>query len=274
MREYLKALNHVLKTGKRKFNRTGVDTFAVFGYQMRFDLTHDGFPLLTTKKMFWKGIVHELLWMIQGGDDAGYMNVRELEQQGVNIWSAWSDPDGNLGPTYGGLWRHWPDPFNFSTRNGYDQLAEAIKDIRTNPTSRRIIVSAWNPSLLSEQRLPPCHLFYQFIVDDDYIHCHMLMRSADIFLGVPFNIASYALLTGMIAHCTNHKVGELVISFTDLHLYENHINQAMEQLNRGPLDLPRVGFDLSVQEIDDFKYEHIQLVGYQHHPAIKAEVAV
>lgn len=271
---YLDALAHVQRCGKRKANRTGVDTLAVFGYQMRFDLI-EGFPLLTTKKMFWKGIVHELLWMIRGGDSAGNMNVSDLQINGVYIWDEWADPDGNLGPVYGSQWRSWVQNYRHKA-GSIDQLQTAIDMIRNEPESRRIIVTAWNPSDLPEMRLPPCHLLYQFIVDDNEIHCHLFMRSADIFLGVPFNIASYALLTHLVGRVTGLIPGQLVISYTDLHLYVNHIEQAQRQLDRREKAYPSPIVRISpvVKDIDDFRSEHIDLLDYAYHPAIKAEVAV
>jgi thymidylate synthase len=272
MNEYLRGLAYVMAHGVWKQNRTGVDTKGVFGYQMRFDLA-EGFPLLTTKKMFFPGIVHELLWFISGSTNVGY-----LQQNRVHIWDAWADEEGELGPVYGKQWRRWDD----KTGGSYiDQLQSAIEQIKAHPESRRIVISAWNPSDVPRMKLPPCHMIYQFLVEPvaDYdpnprLSCHMNMRSADIFLGVPFNIASYALLTMMVAAVCELEPGNLILSFGDLHLYENHLDQAREQLTRAPYPQPRVQINLAVNNIDGFTFEDVQLLGYENHPAIRADVAV
>lgn len=269
---YLDALNYVRENGVHKSNRTGIDTISVWGYQMRFDL-RQGFPLLTTKKMFWKGIVHELLWMIKGGDSAGNMNVNPLREVGVHIWNEWSESNGNLGPIYGTQWRGWLQNYRHKVGK-IDQLQNAINTIRTNPNDRRIIVNSWNPSDLPEMKLPPCHLFYQFGCENNNLHMHMLMRSADLFLGVPFNIASYALLLAMVGQITDRIPSDLVISFSDLHLYTNHLEQVNNQLLKIPFNSPSIKFNEDCKEIDDFKYEDIDLVNYQSHPSIKGVVAI
>lgn len=274
MDEYLKGLSHVLTHGRPKVNRTGTDTLSVFGYQMRFDL-RKGFPLVTTKKMFWRGIVGELLWLISGST-----NVKPLQEQGIHIWDEWADINGELGPVYGTLWRNWLQNYRHKVGT-IDQLQNTINDIRYNPTSRRLIVTAWSPSDLPEMRLPPCHMIYQFNVREPYrrdprlLDCGMTMRSTDIFLGLPFNIASYALLTHMVARCTGMEAGDLVINFGDLHLYNNHIEQAELQLSRTPKRLPKLANkQLPGCEIDDYKSSDLILLNYESHPAIKAEVAV
>ncbi len=265
VRSYLDLVVDVLENGVRKGDRTGTGTRALFGRQIRFDL-ESGFPLLTTKKIHLKSVIHELLWFI-----SGETNVRPLQQAGVRIWDEWADPEtGDLGPIYGAQWRNWEGPEGTVV----DQLGQVINEIKTNPDSRRLIVSAWNVALIEKMALPPCHCLFQFQVLDGRLHCQLYQRSADIFLGVPFNIASYSLLTHMIAHVTGLKVGEFVHTFGDLHLYDNHVQQAKKQLERDPLPLPTLRINTQISEIDQFKYEHFQVEGYDPHPAIPAPVAV
>ena len=247
-----------------KADRTGTGTKSVFGYQMRFNLS-DGFPLLTTKKLHLKSIIHELLWFIKGDT-----NVKYLQDNGVRIWNEWADADGNLGPIYGKQWRAWRD-YNGGT---IDQLSEAVETIRTNPDSRRIIVSAWNVADLPEMRLPPCHAFYQFYVADERLSLQLYQRSADIFLGVPFNIASYALLLMMVAQVTGLKAGDFVHTLGDAHIYTNHFEQVREQLSREPRQLPTMRINPEVKSLFDFKYEDFTLENYNPHPHIKGVVAV
>jgi thymidylate synthase len=264
MRQYLTLLDHVLRHGTPKGDRTGTGTLSVFGYQMRFDLT-EGFPLLTTKKLHFKSIVHELLWFLSGSS-----NVRYLQERGVTIWDEWADPSGDLGPVYGYQWRTWPTP-----EGGHiDQIARVIDEIRANPDSRRLIVSAWNVSDIPRMKLPPCHALFQFYVANGGLSCQLYQRSADLFLGVPFNIASYALLTTLVAQVCDLRPVELVHTFGDVHLYVNHVDQAREQLARAPRPLPRLEIDPGVRSILDFEFRHIVLVGYDPHPAIKAPIAV
>ncbi len=264
MRQYLELMRHVLEHGVRKDDRTGTGTLSVFGWQMRFDLA-EGFPLLTTKKLHVRSIIHELLWFLRGDT-----NIRWLNEHGVSIWDEWADENGNLGPIYGHQWRSWP------TCDGrhIDQIAHVIDQIRNNPDSRRIIVSAWNVAQLEEMALPPCHLLFQFHVAEGRLSCQLYQRSADIFLGVPFNIASYALLTHMIAHVTGLKAGEFIHTLGDAHLYLNHLEQARTQLQRQPRPLPQLVIRRSVSDIDDFRYEDFEIIGYDPHPHIKAPVAV
>lgn len=247
-----------------KADRTGTGTKSVFGYQMRFDLS-DGFPLLTTKKLHLKSIIYELLWFLKGDT-----NVKYLQDNGVRIWNEWADADGNLGPIYGKQWRAWRD-YNGGT---IDQLSEAVETIRTNPDSRRIIVSAWNVADLPEMRLPPCHAFYQFYVADGRLSLQLYQRSADIFLGVPFNIASYALLLMMVAQVTGLKAGDFVHTLGDAHIYTNHFEQVREQLSREPRQLPTMRINPEVKSLFDFKYEDFTLENYNPHPHIKGVVAV
>lgn len=264
MKQYLDLLRHVMEHGTMKADRTGTGTKSVFGYQMRFDLS-DGFPLLTTKKLHLKSIIYELLWFLKGDT-----NVKYLQDNGVRIWNEWADADGNLGPIYGKQWRAWRD-YNGGT---IDQLSEAVEMIRTNPDSRRIIVSAWNVADLPEMRLPPCHAFYQFYVADGRLSLQLYQRSADIFLGVPFNIASYALLLMMVAQVTGLKAGDFVHTLGDAHIYTNHFEQVREQLSREPRPLPTMRINPEVKSLFDFKYEDFTLENYNPHPHIKGVVAV
>ena len=264
MQTYLDFMRHVLEHGTKKSDRTGTGTVSVFGYQMRFDLAQ-GFPLLTTKKVHLRSIIHELLWFLQGDT-----NIRYLKENGVTIWDEWADAQGNLGPVYGYQWRSWPAPDGWHI----DQIAQAIEQIKTNPDSRRIIVSAWNVADLDKMALAPCHAFFQFYVADGKLSCQLYQRSADIFLGVPFNIASYALLTMMTAQACNLKPGDFVHTFGDAHLYLNHLDQTREQLSREPRPLPRMKLNPAVKDIFGFKFEDFTLENYDPHPAIKAQVAV
>jgi thymidylate synthase len=264
MKPYLDLMRHVLEHGHAKSDRTGTGTLSVFGYQMRFNL-EAGFPLVTTKKVHLKSIIHELLWFL-----AGDTNIKYLKDNGVSIWDEWADENGELGPVYGYQWRSWPAP------NGgkVDQIAKLIEMIKKTPDSRRLIVSAWNPALVDEMALPPCHSLFQFYVADGKLSCQLYQRSADIFLGVPFNIASYALLTMMVAQVCGLKPGEFVHTLGDAHLYSNHLEQTREQLSREPRPLPRMKLNPEVKDIFGFKYEDFTLEGYDPHPAIKAPVAV
>jgi thymidylate synthase len=264
MQAYLDLLREVLEQGAVKGDRTGTGTRSVFGRQLRFDL-RQGFPLLTTKKLHLRSIVHELLWFLQGDT-----NVRYLQQNKVGIWDEWADADGELGPVYGKQWRRWSGPEGTEI----DQMRWVVEEIRRNPDSRRLIVSAWNVADLPEMALMPCHALFQFYVADGRLSCQLYQRSADIFLGVPFNIASYALLTHMVAQVTGLGVGDFVHTFGDLHLYSNHLEQAREQLARAPLPLPRLELDPSVTDLFDFRFEHVNIRDYQSHAAIKAPVAV
>jgi thymidylate synthase len=264
MQAYLDFMRHVRDHGARKEDRTGTGTLSVFGYQLRFDLAQ-GFPLLTTKKVHTKSIVHELLWFLQGGT-----NVRYLQDNGVTIWDEWAGANGDLGPIYGYQWRSWPTPGG----GHVDQIADVIKQIRLNPDSRRLIVSAWNVGEIPLMKLPPCHAFFQFYVANGKLSCQLYQRSADIFLGVPFNIASYALLTHMIAHQTDLAPGDLVWTGGDCHLYLNHLEQVETQLARTPRALPRLVIARKPASISDYRYEDFSFVDYQPYPAIKAPVAV
>lgn len=264
MRNYLDLMRHILEHGIRKADRTGTGTLSLFGAQLRFDL-QQGFPLLTTKKMHLKSIVHELLWFL-----SGETNTRYLKEHGVTIWDEWADKDGNLGPVYGYQWRSWPAPDG----RHIDQISRLLDEIARNPNSRRLIVSAWNVADLDRMALAPCHAFFQFYVADGRLSCQLYQRSADFFLGVPFNIASYALLTMMIAQVTGLKPGDFVHTYGDCHLYLNHLDQAREQLSREPRPLPRMILNPAVKNLFDFRYEDFTLVGYDPHPAIKAPVAV
>jgi thymidylate synthase len=264
MRQYHDLMETVLKTGVEKRDRTGTGTMSVFGHQMRFDLA-EGFPLVTTKKLFTKAIVYELLWFLRGDTNIAY-----LKEHGVSIWDEWADAQGELGPVYGQQWRSWPDGHGGTI----DQIANLIADIKRNPDSRRLIVTAWNPADVPKMALPPCHCLFQFYVADGKLSCQLYQRSADIFLGVPFNIASYALLTLMVAQVTGLMPGEFIHSFGDAHLYLNHLDQAREQLARKPYPLPRMRLNPEVKDIFAFRYEDFTLENYQAHPHIKAEVAV
>lgn len=275
MQTYLNLLTDVLKNGVDKPDRTGTGTRSVFGRQFRHDLSA-GFPLLTTKKMFFKGIAVELLWFLRGDTHIHY-----LHEHDVHIWDDWSTDNGDVGPVYGHQWRFWASPAKATVVDGnvtfgtIDQLANVIEAIKTNPNSRRHIVTAWNPADIDEMALPPCHQLFQFNVTNGRLNCSMYQRSADIFLGMPFNIASYALLTHMVAQVSNLKVGELVISFGDLHLYRNHFEQALKQLKREPKPiLPELVLDNRIKDIDEFELEHIGYNGYHHHPKIEAPISV
>ena len=274
MKQYHKLLSHILEKGIQKGDRTGTGTLSTFGYQMRFDLA-DGFPLLTTKKLHLKSIIHELLWFIKGET-----NTKYLKENNVKIWDAWSDKNGDLGPVYGHQWRNW-------NSDGVDQISILIDQIKNNPNSRRMIVSAWNPSVLPDTyesfsknvangkaALPPCHAFFQFYVLEGKLSCQLYQRSADTFLGVPFNIASYALFTMMIAQVTNLEVGDFIHTFGDVHLYNNHLEQAKEQLSRDFRSLPTIKINPEITDINNFKYEDFELINYDPHPHIKAAVSV
>ena len=264
MKEYLTLLEHVKLNGKKKEDRTGTGTLSVFGYQMRFNL-NDGFPLLTTKKVHLKSVIYELLWFLSGDT-----NIKYLKDNNVSIWDEWADENGNLGPVYGHQWRSWPT----SEGKEIDQISNLITQIKKNPDSRRLIVSAWNVGEISKMKLPPCHCFFQFYVADGRLSCQLYQRSADIFLGVPFNIASYALLTQMIAHVCDLKYGEFIHTLGDAHIYMNHIDQVNEQLSRKPKKLPKIKINPSVKDIFNFKYEDFSLEEYDPYPLIKAPVAV
>ncbi len=264
MQQYLDLLNRVLTAGVEKSDRTGTGTRSVFGHQMRFDLA-DGFPLVTTKKLHTKSIVHELLWFI-----AGDTNIKYLNDHGVSIWDEWADEQGELGPVYGKQWRSWRCPDGQTI----DQLTDVVQQIRTNPDSRRLIVTAWNPADVEAMALPPCHLLFQFYVASGRLSCQLYQRSADVFLGVPFNIASYALLLTMVAQVTGLRAGEFIHTLGDAHLYDNHIEQARIQLQRDPRRLPTMEINADVRSLIDFRYEHFQLSGYDPHPHISAPVAV
>jgi thymidylate synthase len=264
MRQYLDLMQRILRHGVEKHDRTGTGTLSIFGHQMRVDLA-DGFPLLTTKKVHLKSIVHELLWFL-----AGDTNVRYLNEHGVTIWDEWADERGELGPVYGRQWRSWPAPDG----RAIDQIATVVDMIRRNPDSRRLIVSAWNPAEIEEMALPPCHCLFQFYVAENRLSCQLYQRSADVFLGVPFNIASYALLTLMMAQATEFEPGDFIHTFGDAHLYLNHLEQAQLQLARPPRPLPRMRLNPTVTDLFAFRYEDFALEGYDPHPRIKAEVAV
>ena len=264
MKQYIDLLQHILNNGVRKDDRTGTGTLSVFGYQMRFDLA-DGFPLITTKKLHLKSIIHELLWFIQGDT-----NVRYLQENGVRIWNEWADEHGELGPIYGHQWRSWPD-YNGGS---IDQLSEVVRQIKENPDSRRMIVSAWNVADLPRMKLPPCHLLFQFYVADGKLSLQLYQRSADTFLGVPFNIASYALLLQMVAQVSGLQPGEFIHTAGDAHLYLNHIEQAELQISRTPRSLPRMILNPDVKNLFDFRYEDFQLENYDPYPHISAKVSV
>lgn len=264
MKQYLDLMRHVRDHGMDKSDRTGTGTRSVFGHQMRFDL-NAGFPLVTTKKCHLKSIIHELLWFLQGDT-----NIKYLQDNGVRIWDEWADENGDLGPVYGYQWRNWPTPNGESI----DQISKLIEMIKSNPDSRRLIVSAWNPALVDDMALPPCHALFQFYVADGKLSCQLYQRSADIFLGVPFNIASYALLTMMVAQVCDLQLGDFIWSGGDCHLYSNHMEQVEEQLSREPLPLPTMRINPQVRSIFDFTFADFELCDYQAHPHIKAQVAV
>jgi thymidylate synthase len=264
MRQYLDLLKHILEHGVEKGDRTGTGTLSVFGHQMRFDLAA-GFPLLTTKKLHTRSIVHELLWFLSGST-----NVGPLHEHGVTIWDEWADENGDLGPIYGHQWRSWPAPDGGTI----DQISRLLEQIRSNPDSRRLVVSAWNVADLDKMKLPPCHALFQFWVAEGKLSCQLYQRSADVFLGVPFNIASYALLTEMIARVTGLAAGEFIHTLGDAHLYLNHLEQAREQLTRAPRPLPRLELNPAVRSLFDYTFEDVRIVGYDPHPAIKAPIAV
>lgn len=264
MKAYLDLIRHIIDNGAKKTDRTGTGTLSVFGYQMRFDLTQ-GFPLVTTKKMHTKSVIHELLWFLRGDT-----NVKYLHDNGVTIWDEWADAQGELGPVYGHQWRSWPIPEGGTI----DQTSQVVEMIKTKPDSRRLIVCAWNAADIDKMKLPPCHCLFQFYVADGKLSCQLYQRSADVFLGVPFNIASYALLTMMVAQVTGLKAGEFIHTFGDAHLYLNHLEQAKLQLSREPFPLPTMKLNPAVKSIFNFKYEDFTLENYQSHPSIKAPIAV
>jgi thymidylate synthase len=264
MKQYLGLLDHVLKNGTRKSDRTGTGTISVFGYQMRFDL-NEGFPVMTTKKLHLRSIIHELLWFLKGETNIKYLNDNK-----VTIWNEWADENGDLGPIYGYQWRSWP------TADGQhiDQISQLVNSIKTNPDSRRHLINAWNVGEINKMALPPCHILFQFYVADGRLSCQLYQRSADIFLGVPFNIASYALLTLMMAQVCGLKPGDFVHTFGDAHIYLNHIDQVNLQLTRKPFPLPEMKINPEIKSIFDFKFEDFELVNYQAHPTIKGEISV
>lgn len=264
MQAYLDLLRHIRNHGTRKNDRTGTGTLSIFGWQSRYDLS-EGFPLVTTKKIHIKSVIHELLWFLQGSGNIGY-----LKENGVSIWDEWADEDGNLGPVYGVQWRHWKGNDQKET----DQIDWVVKEIQRNPDSRRLIVSAWNPSEIHQMALPPCHTMFQFSVEDGKLSCQLYQRSGDVFLGVPFNIASYALLTCMIAQVCDLKPGYFIHTLGDAHLYLNHLNQADEQLSRDPRPLPQLILNPQVRDLFKFRYEDIRIENYNPCPAIKAPVAI
>ena len=264
MKQYLDLLNHVLKNGIEKSDRTGTGTISVFGYQSRFDLS-EGFPVLTTKKLHLKSIIHELLWFLTGDT-----NVKYLQENGVRIWNEWADENGNLGPVYGYQWRSWPAPDG----RHIDQISQVIESLKNNPDSRRHLISAWNVGQIDQMKLPPCHILVQFYVANGKLSCQLYQRSADIFLGVPFNIASYALLTLMVAHVCGLQPGEFIHTLGDAHIYLNHMEQVKLQLSREPFPLPQMKINPGVKSIFEFKYADFELVGYQSHPHIAGTVAV
>ncbi|MBR4773760.1 MAG: thymidylate synthase [Bacteroidales bacterium] len=264
MRQYLDLLQYVLDHGTERQDRTGTGTVGVFGYQMRFDLS-EGFPALTTKKLHLRSIIHELLWFLRGDT-----NIKYLKDNGVSIWDEWADENGDLGPVYGSQWRSWPD----GKGGTIDQIANVVRQIKENPYSRRLLVTAWNPAEIEEMALPPCHCLFQFYVDNGRLSCQLYQRSADIFLGVPFNIASYALLTMMMAQVCGLEAGEFVHTFGDAHIYKNHLDQVRLQLSRDPRPLPTMRINPEVKDIFGFKYEDFTLENYNPHPHIKGEVSV
>jgi thymidylate synthase len=268
MKTYLDMMRHVLTHGSPKTDRTGTGTRSVFGWQMRFNLS-DGFPMVTTKKLHTKSIIIELLWFLSGSS-----NVRPLQEKGVSIWDEWARADGDLGPVYGKQWRSWPAPTSENAEATIDQMSQLIRDIRATPDSRRLIVSAWNVAQIPQMALAPCHALFQFYVADGRLSCQLYQRSADIFLGVPFNIASYALLTHMVAQQTDLEVGDFIWTGGDCHLYSNHMEQATEQLSRTPYPLPKLVINRKPASLFDYRFEDFEIQGYQSHPHIKAPVAI
>ena len=263
-KQYIELCKHILQNGTKKEDRTGTGTTSVFGYQMRFNLD-EGFPLLTTKKVAYRSILHELLWFISGDT-----NIKYLKDNNVSIWNEWADENGDLGNVYGRQWRNWTTRFNIPI----DQLQNVIETIRTNPDNRRMIVNSWNVGELSSMALPPCHMMFQFYVADEKLSCQLYQRSADVFLGLPFNIASYALLTHMVAHVTDLEVGEFVHTLGDAHIYNNHIEQINEQIKREPKRLPEIKIKRNIENIDDFTFDDFELIGYNPHQKIKGKVSV
>ena len=264
MKQYHELMQHVLQNGTQKHDRTGTGTISVFGYQMRFNLL-DGFPIVTTKKVHLRSIIHELIWFLMGETNISY-----LKENGVSIWDEWADQNGELGPVYGSQWRSWPKPDG----GHIDQISQVIDQIKKNPDSRRLIVSAWNPSEIEGMALPPCHTLFQFYVSEGRLSCQLYQRSADLFLGVPFNIASYALLTRMVAQVTGLQPGDFIHTFGDLHIYSNHLEQVQLQLSRPPRGLPTLTLNPERKELQEFVYEDFTLSGYDPHPAIKGVVAI
>lgn len=264
MRQYLDLCQRILNEGHEKADRTGTGTISIFGHQMRFSL-QEGFPLLTTKKLHVRSIIHELIWFLRGET-----NIRYLKENGVSIWDEWADEEGNLGPIYGHQWRSWPGKGDETI----DQIAQVVEEIRKNPNSRRLVVTAWNPADIPEMALPPCHCLFQFYVQDGRLSCQLYQRSGDVFLGVPFNIASYALLTHMIAHVTGLQVGDFIHTLGDAHIYLNHLDQVRLQITRDPRPLPKLVIHRQVDNLFDFKYEDFSIVDYHPHPHIKGEVSV
>lgn len=264
MQQYIELVKHVLSTGRKRENRTGIDTIGIFGYQMRFDL-QNGFPLLTTKKLHWKSIAYELLWFLRGDT-----NIRYLNEHGVKIWNEWADPQGELGPIYGHQWRSWQG----ANGETLDQIAELLQTLRTDPNSRRLIVSAWNVGELSQMALPPCHVMFQFYVSDGQLSCHLYQRSADIFLGIPFNIASYALLTHLVAATVGLEVGDFVHTLGDAHIYVNHLDAIREQIARPPYPLPRFNLLRTHPTLEEYDYYDFEIINYQAHPHIAGVIAV
>ena len=264
MKQYLELIEKILNEGIERSDRTGTGRKSIFGHQMQFDL-HEGFPLVTTKKVHLKSIIHELIWFL-----AGSTNIKYLKDNGVSIWDEWADENGELGPVYGAQWRSWPNPDGSSM----DQIKSLVKNIKTNPNSTRHIVSAWNPSQVDEMALPPCHALFQFFVANSKLSCQLYQRSADVFLGVPFNIASYALLTLMIAQVCGLKPGKFVHTLGDAHLYLNHLEQAKLQITREPLKLPSIKINSSINNLEDFVYEDFKILNYESHPAISAPISV
>lgn len=264
MQQYLNLIEYIIKNGHKKEDRTGTGTLSIFGYQMRFCL-NNGFPMVTTKKIHLKSVIHELLWFLKGDT-----NIEYLKKNGVNIWNEWADENGDLGPIYGFQWRFWP-----SSKDGFiDQISQVIKMLKSDPNSRRLIVSAWNVAQIDEMALPPCHCLFQFYVSEEKLSCQLYQRSADVFLGVPFNIASYALLTHLIAQVVGLKVGDFIHTLGDAHLYLNHLEQAHMQILRKPYELPKIKLNPEIKSIFDFNFEDIVLNNYQFHPHIKAKISI